>query len=217
MKIFFLTPTIDASVNYDYCASMYRTAEVLKEHNVDSELLFLAGCPAVDRARDILIAKFMESDCTHFMQIDADIGWYAEDILKLLAHDVDFVGGVYPIKKEKPEFRVNFNDKRKKGLIGADGMPGGFCLIKRNVIERMMEKYPDLVGRNLDEADEVYGLHTHTVEDGVFYGEDMSFAKRARDAGIEMYVDPTINLRHWNGGTCYDHKLIGNLIQLKAS
>lgn len=215
MKIFFLTPTIDAKVGYDYCASMYRTSEVLREHGIESELLFLAGCPAIDRSRDILIAHFMKSDCTHFLQIDADIAWHPEDILKMVSHDVDFVGGVYPTKREIPDFRVNFNNNRMKGLIGVDGTPGGFCLISRKVIEKMQEFFPELKGSNLEEVDgDVWGLHCHRVENGIFYGEDISFCKRVSEAGIDMWIDPTINLRHYNGSKCYDHKLIGNVVKV---
>ena len=215
-KIMFLTPTLDAKVGYDYSASMFRTAEVLE----GSELLFLGGCAAMDRSRDILIDGFLKSDCTHMMQIDSDLGWNPEDIVRMLSHDVDFVAGVYPVKQDEPKFLVNFNSKRRVGLLGADGTPGGFCLIKREAIEQMVDHFPELVA--ISESNGVKGaslswLHTHEVKDGRVWGEDMVFCRRAIEAGIDIWVDPPVNLRHWNGNKKYDHKLIGNLIRAKAS
>jgi hypothetical protein len=215
-KIFIATPTLHADVIHDYCRSSFRTAEVLPKHGIETDLVFLAGCAAMDRSRDMLIDTFLKSDATHILQIDADIGWNAEDIVRMEQHDVDFVAGVYPIKRDVPQFRVNFNDKRRAGLIGANGVPGGFCLIKREAIEKMVDHFPEL--RGVGEKDganvtEISWLHCHEVSDGRVWGEDMAFCRRARKAGIDIWVDPTVNLRHWDGTRCYDHKLIGNLIK----
>ena len=50
-------------------------------------------------ARNIIAAHCLaHAAATHIMWIDADISWQAEDVLRLLAHDVDFVCGLYPIK-----------------------------------------------------------------------------------------------------------------------
>jgi len=218
MKVMFLTPTLDAKVGHDFCASMYRTAVALKEAGIESDVLFIAGCAAMDRARDILIGSFLESDATHCMQVDSDLGWVPEDILRMLEHNVDFVSGVYPVKQDIPKFLVNFNNKRLKGLLGATGVPGGFCLISRSAIERMVEFFPDLIA--MGESDGLNGvelswLHTHEVKSGRVWGEDMVFCRRAIEAGIDIYVDPTINLRHWSGNRKYDHSLIGNLVKAK--
>ena len=220
MRVFIATPTLSADVCHDYTASAYRTAEVLKDNGIESDLVFLAGCAAMDRARDILMDSFLKSEATHILQLDADLGWDAEGIVKMLKHDVDFVAGVYPVKQEVPKFLVNFNSERHNGLIGADGVPGGFCLIKRTAIEAMVYRYPDL--KAMGESDGVNGnvlswLHTHEVKSGRVWGEDMVFCRRAKDAGISLWVDPTINLRHWNGTKCYDHTLIGNLVQAKVA
>lgn len=215
-KVFIATPTLDARVLHDYCASAFRTAEVLPKHGIETDLEFLAGCAAMDRSRDILIGSFMRSDATHLLQIDADLGWNAEDVVRMVNHDVDFVAGVYPVKQEVPKFHVHFNDKRRPGLIGADGVTGGFTMVKRRAIEKMIDKFQHLIARG--ESDGVNGdtlcwLHTHEVSEGRVWGEDMIFCKRAKEAGIDLWVDPTINLRHWNGTKCYDHKLIGNMIK----
>ena len=58
--------------------------------------------PSVERARNILTANFLESDCTHLLFIDADIGFSAEDVARIASHDQPVVGGMYPLKNMEP-------------------------------------------------------------------------------------------------------------------
>ena len=56
----------------------------------------------VSVARNQLAADFLESDCTHLLFIDSDIGFKAEHVAQLLARDCDLIGGLYPYKKPGP-------------------------------------------------------------------------------------------------------------------
>ena len=58
----------------------------------------MANESLVTRARNNLIAKGMETDSTHPMFIDADIGFDFTDVIKLLIADKDVIGGLYPKK-----------------------------------------------------------------------------------------------------------------------
>src|SRR5690554_5878778 len=126
MNVFFAIPAFDAKVGYDFCASMYRTAEVFKDEGIGSEIAFIGSHAYLDLARDILVRQFLDSEASHLFQLDADLGWEAEDMVRMLNFDVDVVCGVYPVKQDEPKFYVNFNERRRPGLIGADGAPGGF-------------------------------------------------------------------------------------------
>ena len=62
----------------------------------------------VQRARNHLSAKFLENGvATHLMFIDSDIGFEPEHIFKLILHDKDIVGGLYPKKTLPPDYVVN--------------------------------------------------------------------------------------------------------------
>lgn len=52
----------------------------------------------VTRARNGLVARFLETDCTHLIFIDADIGFRPEDVARLVWADLDVCGGAYPMK-----------------------------------------------------------------------------------------------------------------------
>jgi hypothetical protein len=52
----------------------------------------------VTRARNVLVAYFLNSDYTHLVFVDADIEFQVEDLLKLYVHDKDIAVGAYPKK-----------------------------------------------------------------------------------------------------------------------
>jgi FkbM family methyltransferase len=56
--------------------------------------------PSVERARNVLTANFLASDCTHLLFIDSDIAFTPRDVQRIISHDEDVVGGIYPLKTQ---------------------------------------------------------------------------------------------------------------------
>ena len=54
--------------------------------------------PSVERARNVLTANFLASDCTHLLFIDSDIAFSPRDVQRIISHEEDVVGGIYPLK-----------------------------------------------------------------------------------------------------------------------
>jgi FkbM family methyltransferase len=54
--------------------------------------------PSVERARNVLTANFLAGDCTHLLFIDSDIAFTPRDVQRIISHDEDVVGGIYPLK-----------------------------------------------------------------------------------------------------------------------
>lgn len=52
----------------------------------------------ITRARNDLVKHFLMTECTHLIFVDSDIGFTAEDVLRLVQHDKDVVVGAYPLK-----------------------------------------------------------------------------------------------------------------------
>jgi hypothetical protein len=168
----------------------------------------------VQRARNHLVAKFLESSvATHLMFIDSDIGFEPEHIFKLLLHDKDIVGGLYPKKTLPPDYVVNVSPEAvdEKGQIKVDGglipvsrLGTGFMLIKREVFEKHMAAYPNTKFTNNIGLDPKFNPFCYTFfdcwisqdENREYLSEDWGFIVKSRVIGIQAYADPTIRLNH---------------------
>jgi hypothetical protein len=173
----------------------------------------------ISRARNHLVAKFLEnSAATRLMFIDSDIGFDPEHIFKLILHDKDLVGGLYPKKTLPPDFVVNCNpecvDEKGQikvidGMIPVSRLGTGFMLIKREVFNKMMVAYPQTKFTNNIGLDPKYNPFCYALFDCAispdtmeYLSEDWLFCARARAIGIEIFADPTIRLNH-NGTFCF--------------
>ena len=169
-------------------------------HNINIEQVIGAS---VEHARNILIEKFLKTDCEYFLNIDADIIFLNESssdpIDKLISLNKDIVGGVYVYKK-KPFFPVfrplelqkiyeetnkfpdNFKFEIPSKPFEVQWMGNGFKLVKREVIEKIKKqiKVPNLPMIYKDE----------------YVSEDWAFDQRARELGYSIWADPTIKLGH---------------------
>jgi hypothetical protein len=114
------------------------------------------------------VAKFLDDpDATHFMFIDADIGYEVTQVVRMLAFDKDVVAGMYPLKDirwdEDAMARARGGEPLEHAFMRFVGLPceapereeedgfvtgtyagAGFLLIKRQVFERMRDSYPHL-------------------------------------------------------------------------
>jgi hypothetical protein len=82
------------------CAhSIMRLTKELQTLGTSYELDFELHESLVQRARNSLTHRFMKSDCTHMLFIDADIQFRPVDVLGLLQADKEMVCGAYPRKR----------------------------------------------------------------------------------------------------------------------
>ena len=123
----------------------------------------------ITRARNSLAYDFMQTDCTHLMFIDADIGFNPHDILQMINGNKDIICGIYP-KKEidwvqvskavqvgvPPQELHKYTGAFVVNLVGdAESAQGdrnapiqianggtGFMLIQRKVFEGLLGKVP---------------------------------------------------------------------------
>jgi hypothetical protein len=126
----------------------------------------------VARARNRLVADFLESDCTHLLFIDSDITFDPDALLQMMAANLSVVGGVYPKKQIRwqaafshvkasngtgtPETTAesalsyvvnslpNRRGKMVRDCLEVAYVGTGFLLIQRRVIESMVSRYKKL-------------------------------------------------------------------------
>ena len=168
--------------------------------SIDFQIDTLSNESNVNRARNTCASKFLSGDATHLMFVDADIKFNPTDVVKLLTHDKDIVGGIYPQKTLPPKMVVNTidNGKREGNLIEVGTIGTGFMLIKRTVFEKLIEEgatpYNDqmeLINNNQ------YDFFQCTIDSrGRYLTEDWSFCRRWRQVGGEVWADLDIALEH---------------------
>lgn len=245
-KLYILTPCYGNMCQVNYVESLLTTTNAFMQIGLDYQVEFCRNDSLVTRARNNLIAKAMsDAECTHMIFIDGDITWEVTDILRLMMHDKEIVGGLYPLKHyffdkmftDTPETskypvlvdRYNrsitksgttFHNYVKQNmmkyncnyigdtvdiqnnLIEVMHIATGFMMLKRECIEKMMEKFPerkyvDDVGFLTEKHMEYTYAHFNTgVVDNHFYSEDWMFCHDWRSLGGQIFADVTINLLH---------------------
>jgi len=141
-------------------------------------------------ARNYIVDEAKLNQATHLLFVDSDIAFPVDGILKLLSHDVDIVAGNYSMKQQPPTTTIrmrengkfvsyDFNKFPKDKLFEVYGIGMGFMLIKMSVFDKLEKPY----------------FHFKRYEDHLM-GEDIYFAEKVNEAGMKIFVDPTIKLAH---------------------
>mgnify|MGYP003337438991 FL=1 len=224
-------PCYDRQITEPFFMSMIKACMAFKEIGLRFGISTISDS-LISRARNQVAAKFMANkDFTHLLFLDVDLAFNHEDIIKMLWHDKDIMTGSYPIKninwdrvaslakqgvapsdlaKKSTRFVVNpalamgeTTVKVDNGAMAIYDAGTGFMLIKRQVLEKMFEAYPELKYNDDtgtltgDERKNSYALfNSYVDEEKRFLSEDYGFCRYWQKLGGEVWVDPSIELMH---------------------
>lgn len=97
-KFFIATPCYGGNLTEPYFKSILKLVFFADKHQIPLQFGTIANESLVTRARNTLVAFFMQSDCTHLIFIDADIEFQVDDFVRLFAAAKDVAVGAYPKK-----------------------------------------------------------------------------------------------------------------------
>jgi hypothetical protein len=170
---------------------------------------------------------FLNSQCSHLLFIDADIGWTEKDLNNLLNHDKGIVGGTYACKMTP--ITLNFNPVQAEldqyfssgyksveayrqwqtakadsnGLIEVMHIPTGFMLIDRKVFETLAPHVAEYKSMELmtGEKGMVKEFFPVRVKNEILESEDWAFCSIAREHGVPVYLQTNIICDHFGSYT----------------
>lgn len=147
----------------------------------------------IEQIRNLIAEWAKQYD--YLFSVDSDIVLQKDCLVKMLAHNVDMVSGVYIQRIDHEEVievykdngedgvtNVDFYEIQPEGLHPVAGCGFGCVLINSDVIRKM--EYPHFMYRSALS-------HAHT------YSEDVFFCKKAKEeAGAQIFVDSSIICNH---------------------
>lgn len=120
IRVCFGLPQYGGISQTNFFVCLINTMNLLAQHGIESNPLFILGESLITRARNNIVAKFLnDPNATHLMFIDGDIAWNPMDVIKLIKHNKDLVGGIYPMKTykwEKLDELENIIERHKSDL-----------------------------------------------------------------------------------------------------
>lgn len=167
--VFVATPMYGGMCTGTYAAGMMQMIGTATRNGFNMYYSYMLNESLITRARNSLAYDFLQSDATHLMFIDADIGFNSEDIASMLKADKDIICGLYPKKEinwvevHRAVTEENATPQQLNNHTGAFvvnlltkeevecniGQPleienggTGFMLIKREVFEALKDKVP---------------------------------------------------------------------------
>ena len=225
LHLFIATPCYGGMVYQRYMQSICALLLAAQNDGSRVSVQLLGNDSLITRARNTLVSMFLDSDATHLMFIDADIGFSPEEVVRLIRHDKPVAAGSYPLKifHSGPEVadhvlageRLATATLRYVGtpLKAGEGDNGfataeyagtGFMLIRRDALERMIKAYPETrfsAAHDRSEPSEspnLYALFDCMIdpETREYLSEDYTFCRRWRDIGGEVWLDMQSRLQH---------------------
>src|SRR5580704_13706567 len=95
------TPCFGGQISVLYAASLFKLQQLIRSYSgLTLKVLFKDGDALITRARASLLSQFLEDEAaTHLLFLDADIGFEAEQVLRLIQCGAEMCAAVYPVKR----------------------------------------------------------------------------------------------------------------------
>jgi hypothetical protein len=214
------TPMYGGQCSAHYTFSNLNLARIAKDRQVELNYQFITTESLITRGRNAIVNTFLQSNCSHLLFIDADIGFDPIDVMRLLNHKLDVVCAGYPAKlidwasvynaaragvtpnmlqsyASPYIFNRDPEGNHFENLIDAIEAGTGFMMIHRKVFEQMSDHVPSYIANQFgSDGASIKEFFATSIQDGFLLSEDYHFCRKWRSLGGHVYVDKTIALQH---------------------
>lgn len=189
---------------------LYATCQFLTAQKIPNRLMMFSAADIED-IRNLFVTQWYdaEPDYSHLLFIDADMGWPPALIRDMLQFDRPLQGVLYA-RRQMPASVVGTAPEGHgmkdvhNGFMQATGLGCGVMMIQREVIRRMIEKFPELIDETdsyLLRASEGKLKRMLRVFDKIRtqelrLSEDMSFCQRWRECGGDIWANVAHTISH---------------------
>lgn len=154
------------------------------------------GC-YIDVSREECVKTALAQKSDYLVFIDTDMEFPGDAITRLLEHRKDVVGGAYNEKRLPPVSTVKMSNGKGGFLDGAElpSVPFKCAAVATGFMAINLKRMVQLMAPPFFAYETATRLKLEaTLGRG---GEDVAFCVRANNAGMEVWCDPTIPLKHW--------------------
>lgn len=167
------------------------SAYMASKKNIDLNVYTSQGTLIFDQ-RNSLVRTAVEEKCDYILFIDADMRFPKTTLERLLAHNKDIIGvnATTRMMPPKPTARnIQINDdgsvdwlevfsNKEKGISKVDAIGCGVMLIKTSCLKNIPQPH----------------FYFEQLLKGKLLGEDIYFCIKAKDAGIDTWVDHDLSM-----------------------
>lgn len=198
-------PSYDGKIGIEAAYELPRLAAKAGECGFQLSLAHVSGCSIITKARNQLVKQFLESPCTDLLFVDADMAYNTDNIMRLmaLATDMDVVAGACPNRTGENKFYLDFDRANGEiiineiGLVKVTRVGTGFMLIRRHVLEKMIEQMPELTYFSKNDGVEMHAVFDFQQTADGYFGEDFVFCDRVRQCNMDIWLDPENDIGHF--------------------
>lgn len=206
-KIAILTPIARAPMPEFMASIMNICGTALFDEPTEIAWLKAVGHANTPRVRNALAHTALNWGADELIWIDDDISFDRQAFLDLFKHDVDIVAGAPQRRSDDPSTPIKFcasldNPAKTLGDLLSGYAATAFLRTKRCVYDKMKPTLKTFTHENFKGDITAYFDYkigpSPSGKEISYNGEDFYFCQVARDLGFDVWIDPTIQLSHWN-------------------
>ena len=139
--------------------------------------------------RNYTVAQAIKNTCDYILFSDDDMSYPEDTLERLLSHDKDVIGTLYNIRRLPPAYVIQYgqevkNDeeaKKQTKPFRCEAIGTGMLLVKTDIFKKLSSPF--------------FGYKWH--DNGmVEMSTDWFLCEKIRQAGYEIWCDPTIIIKH---------------------